>query len=173
VTVDSVPYVGPLTRWSDRVQVATGFGKWGLTNGTAAAMLLAGRITGSPPEWGSVFDSTRLAPRQSATRLVKAQSDVAFHFVRDRLRAAGPSPADLEPGGGAVVRRGAKLVALSRADDGRVRAVSARCTHLGCIVAWNAAERTWDCPCHGSRFDGDGRVLEGPAVRDLPAVPIV
>ena len=74
---------------------------------------------------------------------------------------------ELGAGEGTVVRRGARLVAVSRDDDGALAAVSARCTHLGCIVAWNPAERSWDCPCHGSRFGADGTVIQGPAVADL------
>jgi glycine/D-amino acid oxidase-like deaminating enzyme/nitrite reductase/ring-hydroxylating ferredoxin subunit len=166
-TVDGVPYVGRLTPRNDRVYVATGFRKWGMTNGTAAAMILSGTMLDHPQPWAAVFDSTRANPRQSAKQFVKAQADVAARFVGDRL-ARRPSRTDeVVTGGGAIMSVGGKEVAVSRDLDGTLRAVSPVCTHLGCLVRWNVAERSWDCPCHGSRFDADGHVLEGPATRDL------
>ncbi len=166
-SVDGLPFVGPLTARRDRVLVATGFRKWGITNGTAAAMLLADRLAGRETSWAEAFDSTRYAPRQSAGTFVRAQADVAARFVGDRLRVGGPEPDELGVGAGTVRRVDGRLVAVSRGGDGRLHSVSAVCTHLGCVVRWNSAERSWDCPCHGSRFDADGTVLEGPALRDL------
>ncbi|MCF1592039.1 Rieske 2Fe-2S domain-containing protein [Streptomyces muensis] len=102
---------------------------------------------------------------------VKHQADVARHFVGDRLQhLPGPSAGsvdDIAPGDGAIVHVAGKRCAVHRDEGGTVHAVSAKCTHLGCLVAFNRAERTWECPCHGSRFDPDGRVVQGPAVRPL------
>jgi Rieske Fe-S protein len=93
---------------------------------------------------------------------------VGVHFFADRLKQRGTRPIeDLAPGEGAIVSAGGEKVAGYRDDEGNLHAVSSRCTHLGCQVAWNAAERTWDCPCHASRFDVDGDVLNGPAVDPL------
>ena len=93
---------------------------------------------------------------------------MCFHFVADRLTERGTRPSeDLAPGVGAIVTADGKKVAGYRDDDVGLHAVSSRCTHLGCQVTWNAAERTWDCPCHASRFDVDGEVLNGPAVDPL------
>jgi Rieske Fe-S protein len=170
-TLDGLPYVGRLVRGSDRVLVATGFGKWGMTNGTAAAMVLSDLVRAEENRWSALFDSTRLAPRQSATAFVTQGVDMVKHFVGDRLASLHPSSVDaLAVGSGGIVNLEGETVAAFRAEDGSVRAVSATCTHLGCQVNFNTAERTWDCPCHGSRFDLDGRVLEGPAVRDLPLI---
>jgi Rieske Fe-S protein len=166
-TLDGVPYVGRLTTRNDRVFVATGFRKWGMTNGTAAAMILAGTMLDDIPLWAPVFNSTRANPRQSATAFIKAQADVAVRFIGDRLACRPDRPENLGVGEGAVMRVGTENFAVARDNDGHLHAVSAVCTHLGCIVRWSSAERSWDCPCHGSRFDIDGRVLEGPATRDL------
>ena len=166
-TLDGVPYVGRLTKRDDRVYVATGFQKWGMTNGTGAAMILSRTMLGDPPPWAAVFDSTRANPRQSAKHFVKAQTDVAARFVGDRLARRPRRPEELVGGEGAITSVGGEKVAVSRGLDGTVRAVSPVCTHLGCLVRWNSAERSWDCPCHGSRFDANGQVLEGPATRDL------
>jgi glycine/D-amino acid oxidase-like deaminating enzyme/nitrite reductase/ring-hydroxylating ferredoxin subunit len=166
---DELPFVGGITLHSQRVLTGTGFRKWGLTNGAAAALMLADRIAGRENPWRSTFDSNRLTPRASLPKLVKENANVGLHFVGDRLRpAAVPSLAELAPGEGGIVRDGLQKVAAYRDDDGELTVLSPTCTHLYCHVAWNAAERTWDCPCHGSRFDAHGKVIEGPAVQDLP-----
>jgi nitrite reductase/ring-hydroxylating ferredoxin subunit len=171
VTVDGVPYVGPISSGNDRVLVATGFRKWGMTNGTAAALILADVVAGRPNEWLPAFDSTRRAPRASITQLVRDNLDVGKRLIGDRLGSLRARPAtELSPGHGEVADIEGAKVAAFRDDDGTLHTISARCTHLGCYITFNDAERTWDCPCHGSRFDVQGRVLEGPAVEDLAPV---
>ncbi|HEV3471911.1 MAG TPA: FAD-dependent oxidoreductase [Actinomycetota bacterium] len=132
VSVDHVPYVGRLTRGSDNILVATGFGKWGFANGAAAAMIMTDQIVGRRNEWMSLFDAKRLDLLAAAPEFIKENGQVALHFVGDRLDRRSP-----------------------------------RCTHMGCALKWNNAESTWDCPCHGSRFDAGGKVIEGPATSDL------
>jgi Rieske Fe-S protein len=169
-TVDGVPYIGPLTDNHDRVWIATGFRKWGMSNGTVAALILADRIAGRVSPWAEAFDSRRRAPKASAKTFVVENAEVGVRFVGDRLRSRkAPPAAELQPGEGGLVDLDGRTVAGYRDDDGALHAVSPTCTHLGCRVAFNTAERSWDCPCHGSRFDVDGRVLQGPAVKDLAA----
>jgi glycine/D-amino acid oxidase-like deaminating enzyme/nitrite reductase/ring-hydroxylating ferredoxin subunit len=170
ISADHLPYIGRLSHDTDRVLVATGYGKWGMTNGTVAAIILADAVQGIEHPWAATFDSTRTAVRHGAGPIVKENLDVAKHLVGDHvsnLRAR--DAADLAAGEGAIVHLDHTTVAGFRDDEGRLHAVSGNCTHLGCTVAFNTAERTWDCPCHGSRFDIDGHVLEGPATKDLPA----
>jgi glycine/D-amino acid oxidase-like deaminating enzyme/nitrite reductase/ring-hydroxylating ferredoxin subunit len=168
VSADSVPFVGPLTKGRDRRLVATGFRKWGMSNGTIAAAIVTDRILGRDNPYAAVYDSTRLKPAAAAKDLLKENLNVAKRFIGDRLAALRPPAAEaLEPGQACIADvDGAKLAAY-RDESGQLHAVSARCTHLGCFVTWNTAERSWDCPCHGSRFDPDGKVIQGPAVRDL------
>jgi glycine/D-amino acid oxidase-like deaminating enzyme/nitrite reductase/ring-hydroxylating ferredoxin subunit len=166
--VDKVPYVGRLTRRASHVYVATGFNKWGMTNGTVAALLIADAILGRPNDWAALYDSKRLRPRAAGTRFVKENGMVARHFIGDRVRRVeSGSPSELVPGEGRIMRIDGRKTAAYRDDDGLLHTLSPVCTHLGCIVAWNPAERSWDCPCHGSRFSGDGKVIQGPAVDDL------
>lgn len=173
VTLDRIPYVGRLLPHSDKVLMATGFGKWGMTGGTAAALLLTDLCLGREAMWADLFNPNRLTLRQSLPRLVKENAQVGARFVGDRLRSADHRPLEnLRRGEGAIVELGGKRVAAARDDDGTLHAVSARCTHLGCLVQWNNAERSWDCPCHGSRFGLDGTVLEGPAVHRLERQPL-
>ena len=167
---DGVPYVGTVTPLSRRVHVATGFKKWGMTNGTAAAMILTDSILGRHNPWAETFDSNRLNLVASAPSLVRHSAGDAFHFFADRVTRRA-DPEGLEPGEGRVVGSGLAQRAVYRDEAGLLHSLSARCTHLGCIVNFNDAERTWDCPCHGSRFDTDGRVIEGPAVQPLAQAP--
>jgi glycine/D-amino acid oxidase-like deaminating enzyme/nitrite reductase/ring-hydroxylating ferredoxin subunit len=172
-TVDGLPYVGALTPFSDRVLMATGFAKWGMTGGTAAAMILADELLGRENPWAPLFDPNRLTLRASAYRFVRENAEAGVRFFGDRLTKPGRRPIDdLEPGEGDIVRLGGEKVAAYRDEDGVLTAVSPTCTHLGCQLNFNRAERSWDCPCHGSRFAPDGRVLQGPAVHRLERKPI-
>jgi glycine/D-amino acid oxidase-like deaminating enzyme/nitrite reductase/ring-hydroxylating ferredoxin subunit len=166
---DSVPYIGRLIPGYGRLHVATGFKKWGMTHSAVAAMLLCDHITGRANPWSGLFRATRLHPLASAKELAVHNLDVGLRFVGDRLLTLRPAPArDLAPGEAGLRELNGEKVAAYRDPDGRLHAVSGRCTHLGCLVAWNAAERTWDCPCHGSRYTYDGQVIQGPAVKNLP-----
>ncbi|MPZ72197.1 MAG: FAD-dependent oxidoreductase [Nitriliruptorales bacterium] len=166
--VDALPYIGKLNRMTQHLYTATGFAAWGMTNGTLAAMLLSDAILGRENPWASLYDSNRINPIRSATAFVKENVKVAGHFVGDRLSKEGAdSTDDLAPGEAAVVGGGGTPVAAYRDPGGLLHAVSARCTHMGCLVKWNHGERSWDCPCHGSRFAPDGTVLNGPAARPL------
>ena len=169
---DSVPYVGPLHPFTDHLWIATGMKKWGITNGTVAAAIISDAIQGRRHQAADLFSSTRL-PTREVPKLAIENAKVPLHFFGDRLRNRGSrSIDDLGPGEGAVVSAGGKKVAGYRDEAGELHAVSARCTHLYCQVNWNGAERTWDCPCHGSRFSVDGDVLNGPAVEPLPPRPV-
>ncbi|MGW1595854.1 FAD-dependent oxidoreductase [Streptomyces sp. NPDC002343] len=166
-STDTVPLVGPFHPAARHTYVATGFGGWGLSGGIMAGLLLTALITGRDCLWRGLYDPRRLkSVVREAPSLLKTQAEVARHFVGDRLKPPA-SAADLAPGDGALVRRGGERLAVHRDDEGTLHAVSARCTHLGCLVSFNRAERAWECPCHGSRFAVDGSVLQGPAVEPL------
>ncbi|HZB97387.1 MAG TPA: FAD-dependent oxidoreductase [Candidatus Sulfotelmatobacter sp.] len=173
MTMDGAPFVGRARPGSDRVLVATGFNKWGMSNGTAGARMLADLVLGHDNPWLTLFDASRVPEKGLPGKLFGFNVDVAARVVAERLPALSrASLGDLDRDQAAIVsHRGAKVAAY-RDTEGRLHAVSPECTHMGCGVAWNNAEGTWDCPCHGSRFDVDGRVIEGPAVRDLESVSI-
>jgi glycine/D-amino acid oxidase-like deaminating enzyme/nitrite reductase/ring-hydroxylating ferredoxin subunit len=167
MSADGVPFVGPLHPRARNLHVATGFRKWGLAMGTSAARLLADLVGGRDNPWTRLFDPSRIRLRSSAPSLAKENANVGVHFFADRLRVSGGAE-DLAPGEGKVVGNPLGHRAVCRDRDGALHTLSARCTHLGCLVNWNAAEGTWDCPCHGSRFAADGSVVSGPAVDPLP-----
>jgi Rieske Fe-S protein len=120
-----------------------------------------------------VYTATRLAGLDTAVGYARANAALPVALVHDRLIGSpkdGESPASIAPGEGRVMRIAGSPAAVSRDREGHLRAVTATCPHLGCLVRWNDAEKTWDCPCHGSRFSPDGRVLNGPAVAPLAPV---
>jgi glycine/D-amino acid oxidase-like deaminating enzyme/nitrite reductase/ring-hydroxylating ferredoxin subunit len=167
-STDRVPFIGRFHPGTDNVYVATGFGGWGMSSGVLAGQLLAALITGAEPAWAGLYDPRRLNLVREAGSMLKLQAKVAGHFVGDRIRSSHvDSVDDIGPHSGAVVRLGGRQCAVYRDDAGGLHAVSARCTHLGCIVHFNDAETAWECPCHGSRFAVDGSVLQGPANRPL------
>jgi glycine/D-amino acid oxidase-like deaminating enzyme/nitrite reductase/ring-hydroxylating ferredoxin subunit len=167
--VDGIPFIGRLAPTSRRRLVATGFRKWGMTTSMAAGQMLADMIDGRENKYAALFDATRLVPNLGRD-IVANNAKVAFRYVKDRVKVAPSTPGDeMAIGTGAIVREGVRTLAVSRAEDGTVHALSARCTHLGCIVQFNDGEQTWDCPCHGSRFALDGSVIDGPATAPLPA----
>jgi len=170
--VDGLPYAGPLHPRTDKLYVITALRKWGFTNGTAGAQVVADAITGKESAARALLNPQRVHVRASVGALVKENASVAKRFVGDRIANRGNGDAaSLGLGEGAVVTVAeGRRAATYRDGDGALHAVSPTCTHLGCEVRFNPAERSWDCPCHGSRFDVDGRVLEGPAVKPLAPV---
>jgi glycine/D-amino acid oxidase-like deaminating enzyme/nitrite reductase/ring-hydroxylating ferredoxin subunit len=167
-SLDGLPYVGRITPGTDHVFTATGFGGWGMTNGTAAALQIRDMVLGQDNLWADAFDARRLALYATGAKLVRQNAHVAKLWVKGRVVGAPRgSLAGIRPGEAAVLEVDGKQTAACRDVDGTLHAVSSVCTHLGCTVAWNDGERSWDCPCHGSRFSPDGEVLHGPAVTPL------
>ena len=165
--MDHAPFVGWSSSGAHPLLVATGFNAWGITNGTAAAILLADLIGDRKNAWADFYDARRIKPLASAGEFVKGNAEVAAHLVGGYL-ARKPHDLDaLGPGQAAVLKIDGQNVAGYRDESGRLHAVSAACTHMGCIVGWNETDRSWDCPCHGSRFALDGEVIHGPAVKAL------
>jgi len=167
-TPDGLPYIGPMT---DHQYAATGFGGNGLTFGTLAAIMFADAIQGRPNPWAELFDPGRKALRRGVWEYIKENADYPYYMMRDRFAGAeGRSLRSVKRGQGKVIEyRGAKTAAY-RDPSGALTLRSAVCTHMGCPVAWNEAERTWDCPCHGSRFTPKGDVVSGPAETPLGRV---
>jgi glycine/D-amino acid oxidase-like deaminating enzyme/nitrite reductase/ring-hydroxylating ferredoxin subunit len=155
---DRIPFAGVLARRAPGLYVATGFHGWGISNGTAAAMLIADQVQGRPNAWAALYDPEREAPND-------------FNPGGDS-RSIARDVAAIAPGEGAVVRDGKRRIAVFRSADGRAHALDAACTHMGCTVTWNNADCTWDCPCHGSMFSSTGDVIHGPATKPLAQVRV-
>jgi glycine/D-amino acid oxidase-like deaminating enzyme/nitrite reductase/ring-hydroxylating ferredoxin subunit len=168
-TFDRLPYIGRATPNARHLFLATGFGGWGMTNGTAAGLLLSDLILNRENPWATVYDPNRFT-LAAAPQFVKDGVNVAAHLIGDRF--GGEEPDGVSPGEGGIVRTDQGQIALYKEPDGTIHRLSAKCTHMGCTVQWNPAEISWDCPCHGSRFGADGKVIHGPALKDLEASPL-
>lgn len=164
---DGLPYIGRL-RGHDDIYIASGYATDGLVYGTLAATLLCDEITGKENRWAELYSARRFAPLKSAGEFIKENTNVAAQMARDLLTNL-PKTAleEIAPGEGRLVEYDGHKAAACRDAQGQLRLLSPFCTHLKCVVHWNRAEATWDCPCHGSRFAADGSVLEGPALHPL------
>jgi glycine/D-amino acid oxidase-like deaminating enzyme/nitrite reductase/ring-hydroxylating ferredoxin subunit len=165
-TVDGLPFIG---QTADHQYVATGYAGNGLTFGTLAGMMMRDAVMGLPNPWKELFDPNRKPTSIGAMATgIGENLDYPYYFIADRLRRDRKDGVDsIAPGDGKVLTIGGKPVACHRTSTGTLIKVSAVCTHLGCLVRWNGAESTWDCPCHGSRFTTEGLVIGGPAEAPL------
>jgi glycine/D-amino acid oxidase-like deaminating enzyme/nitrite reductase/ring-hydroxylating ferredoxin subunit len=168
-TLDGMPFVGQIAPASRRVLTATGFDGWGMTNGTAAALMLRDAVLGQDNPWLDAFDARRaMTSLPPVKEFAKHNVHVAKTWLKSRVGGSpAGTPADLQPGDAAILEVDGEQTAAYRDEHGELHAVSAVCTHMKCTVAWNAGETSWDCPCHGSRFSCDGEVLHGPASTPL------
>jgi glycine/D-amino acid oxidase-like deaminating enzyme/nitrite reductase/ring-hydroxylating ferredoxin subunit len=168
-TVDGLAFIGRNPGDESDVYIATGDSGVGLTHGTIAGMLLTDMIMGRENPWSILYDPARKSPLAALT-FAKENLNVAAQYSSWVTPGEVAAAEEIQPGRGAVIRRGLSKIAAYRDQQGNLHERSAVCPHLGCIVAWNATESSWDCPCHGSRFDPDGKVLNGPAISPLAKI---
>jgi glycine/D-amino acid oxidase-like deaminating enzyme/nitrite reductase/ring-hydroxylating ferredoxin subunit len=169
---DYLAYIGPNPDRSPHVWIATGDSGMGMTHGTIAGILLEALIMGKDHPWAKLYDPRRITlhPRELA-EVAKENADVAVQYTDYVTPGDVDDVSTIKPGEGRVIRRGIHKVAAYRDEHGKLHERSAVCTHVKCIVGWNTAEKSWDCPCHGSRFDAYGKVMGGPAIEDLGEAP--
>ena len=165
--VDGLAFIGRNPLDSDNVYIATGDSGNGMTHGTIAGILLSDLIMGRENEWEDLYDPARKTLR-ALSEFAKENLNVAAQFADLVTPGEVESVDEIAAGSGAIIRRGLLKVAAYRDDAGTLYERSAVCRHLGCIVDWNSLEKNWDCPCHGSRYDARGKVIQGPANSDLP-----
>ena len=170
VSFDKLPFIGKLTPMNQHIYTATGFSLWGMTKSTLSAMILSDLILGNSNPWAELYEATRPTPFVTQDS-IKNNLDVGTRWLGDRLKGLFDSPDRVDRGSGRLVTVNGKKMAVYRDEAGTLHQVSAVCPHLGCIVDWNAAEKSWDCPCHGSRFNVNGDILHGPAVKCLEPQP--
>ncbi|MCC9135751.1 FAD-dependent oxidoreductase [Pontibacter silvestris] len=164
---DALPYIGtsPL---QNNTYIATGFAADGLVYGTLSGMIISDIIAGKENEWAKLYDPTRFTPIASAPKFAKENIDVAFHLVKDFLFYGETDQLkEIRAGEGKTIEIDDEKLAAYRDEEGQLHVVSSICPHMGCVVHFNNAEKSWDCPCHGSRFSIEGEVLEGPAYHNL------
>jgi Rieske Fe-S protein len=160
--VDYLAFLGPNPVGSSNIHVITGDSGNGLTHATIGARLIADRILGRTNPYAELYDPSRKTLR-AASDYTHENLNVVAQYRAWLTPGEVKNVDDIAPGSGAIMRHGVRKVAVYRDEAGAVHTYSAKCPHLGCLVEWNRTERTWDCPCHGSRFDTHGRVINGPA----------
>ncbi|MFB5190201.1 FAD-dependent oxidoreductase [Alicyclobacillus fastidiosus] len=166
-TLDKIPYIGEITNVHPNVLVATGYKKWGMTSGVVAAELMRDIVMGRDNPYQDLYHPARFYADPSLRRFLLHNGNVAAHLIKGKIELPGLEPAQLVTGEGAVVTYNGRRAGAYKEADGKVYIVDTTCTHMGCEVNWNHGERTWDCPCHGSRFAHTGEVVEGPAKQPL------
>ena len=173
VPADGLPYIGQLPGASAGIFAATGFNRNGMILGTVSAMVLSDLILQGESQYEKLYDPARIKPVAGFTEIVKEGADVAARFIGDRFGIEKiKSVSELSPDSGEIVEFEGRKLAIYKDHNGTIQALDPVCTHTKCIVNWNNSEKSWDCPCHGARFDTDGTVMTGPARADLSMINI-
>jgi Rieske Fe-S protein len=167
VTLDKIPYIGTITSSEPNILIATGYRKWGMTNGTAAALLFRDMILNHTNNYQTLYTPSRFYAHPSLKNFLVDNADVVGHLIKGKLEFPNKSVKDLTKGEGALITVKGEKKGAYKDEEGKLHIVDTTCTHIGCEVEWNSGERTWDCPCHGSRFSYTGEVIEGPAEKPL------
>lgn len=165
-TMDEIPYIGHLTSDTPDMFVATGFYKWGMTNSTVAAIIFRDMLIHGKSPWEDVYNPSRFTPSTSAKNFIKENLNVAKHLISGKILPV-PDQVELEPGEGTIINIDGERLGAYRDLQGKIHLVDTTCTHMGCELQWNSAEKSWDCPCHGSRFTFAGEIITGPALHKL------
>jgi len=166
MTLDDVPYVGHFTSNTPNMYIATGFGKWGMTNSTASSLILRDLIIDGRSPWQDVYNPSRQTIAASAKTFVVENLNVAKELIKGKASPL-PEDVDIKSSEGKVIEAEGQRAGAYRDNQGTLHVVNTTCTHLGCELMWNSAEKSWDCPCHGSRFSYEGDIIEGPAIKPL------
>jgi glycine/D-amino acid oxidase-like deaminating enzyme/nitrite reductase/ring-hydroxylating ferredoxin subunit len=169
-TLDKVPYIGNYSATLSNIYVATGYRKWGMTNSTVAARLMTDMILERDNPYKDLFDPSRFKADPDVKKFLSVNSHVAKNFIKGKLEQPTTQPEDLKNNEGAAVMINGERAGAYRDENGKLHLVDTTCTHMGCELEWNNGERSWDCPCHASRFSYTGEVMEGPAETPLKRI---
>ena len=167
ITLDKIPYIGEFSLFMPNAYVATGFNKWGMTSSNIAANIIKDDILGFNNLFADTFDSSRFKPIKNRTEIKNMAKQVYHSFISNRIKIPDEDLSTIENNNGGIVRVNGNSVGIYKDKNGKIYAVNPTCTHLGCLLTWNNVDKTWDCPCHGSRFDYKGKNLYDPAFKDL------
>jgi glycine/D-amino acid oxidase-like deaminating enzyme/nitrite reductase/ring-hydroxylating ferredoxin subunit len=171
MTYDKVPYIGLYSKSIDNLYVATGFKKWGMTHSAAAAIILRNKILKIDDDFSEVFNPARITPTQSAKEFLSSITSISKAFLK-RIAPVPDELLEVNIGEGKIINYNGKKVGVYKNENEDYFCINPVCAHLKCSLSFNEAEKTWDCPCHGSRYDIKGNILEGPTVKPLDKISI-
>lgn len=172
ITLDKIPYIGEFSNLMPNVFVGTGYKKWGMTSSNVAANIITDKILERDNKYEEVFNSKRLKPIKNYEELTNMVKEVSYSLVINKLKKTDEYINDIKKDTGKIIEVDNKKVGIYRDKKGKVYAVKPYCTHLGCELSWNNLDKTWDCPCHGSRFNYEGKNIYDPAIKDLETLNI-
>jgi len=167
ITLDKIPYIGEYSNLLPNMYIGTGFNKWGMTSSNVAANIIADKIEGKFNAYEEVFKSTRLKPITNKGEMKNMIVDSTKSLIINKLKEDSLQIKDITNNSGGIVEFDGEKVGIYKNEEGKIYCVKPICTHLGCLLEWNDADKTWDCPCHGSRFNRYGKNIYGPAIKDL------
>lgn len=172
ISLDKIPYIGEFSNMMPNVYVATGYKKWGMTSSNVAANIIVDKILGKENPYQEVFTSTRLKPIKNYKELGNMVKEVAISWTIEKLKIPEEKIQDIKPETGGIIEWEDKKVGIYKEKNGNVYLVKPVCSHLGCELTWNNLEKTWDCPCHGSRFTYQGKSIYDPSIKNLEMIEI-
>ena len=167
ITSDGIPFIGLYSKEMPNVYVATGFNKWGMTSSMVSAIIISGLISGKEYDFNQIFSPSRFDMTASIKNLVKDGFETTYNFIAEKIRIPMETIENIKNGETGIVLYEGKKVGVYKDNDGEIHTVSTKCPHLGCELKWNADDLSWDCPCHGSRFDYKGNFLDSPSIKEL------
>ena len=168
VTLDKIPYIGEFSHLLPNMYVATGYNKWGMTSSNVAANIISDSILGIQNKYLNVYNSTRFNPIKNRGELKNMSKQILHSFITSRIKIPQKDLSAIKKDNGGIIRINGTPVGIYKDKNEEIFAVDPTCTHLGCLLTWNNVDKTWDCPCHGSRFDYTGKNIYEPANEDLP-----
>lgn len=167
ITSDGIPFIGYYSKEMPNVYVATGFNKWGMTSSMVSAIIISGLITGKEYDFNEIFSPTRFDFTASIKNLAVDGFETTYNFIAEKVRLPLSTIENVNNGEADVIIHEGKKVGIYKTENGEVHTVSNKCPHLGCELKWNNDDLSWDCPCHGSRFDYKGSLLDSPSIKEL------
>ena len=168
ISLDKIPYIGEFSSLYPNIYVGTGFNKWGMTSSYVAGKIVSDKILEKENKYEDIFKATRTNFFVNKDEVKNMVTDTLKAQVVDRVKEENNSKPEKEEG--KIIERNGEKIGVYIDENGKTFAVKPVCTHLGCILSWNKEDKTWDCPCHGSRFDYTGKQIENPAIKDLEQV---
>lgn len=167
MTIDNIPYIGKYSDETENIYVATGFNKWGMTSSMVSAMIISDMILGKDNDFSEIFSPKRFDLSLSISNMAKDITETTKNFIAQKIYIPSSKIEHIKNGHAGIVEYNGEKVGVYKNNEGKEFIVTTKCPHLGCQLGWNADELTWDCPCHGSRFDYKGKLIDSPSTKDL------
>ena len=167
ITLDKVAYIGPFSNLMPNIFIGTGFNKWGMTTSNVAANIICDLINNNKNEYEDIFSSTRMSPIKNRWEMKNILKESSYSLLINKLKIAPDKLNEIENNSGGIIDINGSKIGIYKDINGKIYAVKPMCTHLGCLLSWNDLDKTWDCPCHGSRFNYNGKNLYDPAFKNL------